>query len=190
MRLAIIGCIVCLLALPFLLACEYTQSVGVGSPTGRIANTRSLAATTVVSPTPQDATPVMLGVLGGRSMLRIGQTVRFPDQGFSIRFVGVTSDARCPISNVYCVSPGEATVAFDMTSGGETQAFNIIMPGKVDDTSKSCDYPGSRTNMKGYDIQIISLYPPRFGFDVPPLTPGPTPTPYPIIATIQVTALP
>jgi hypothetical protein len=45
--------------------------------------------------------------------LAVGESARFPDEGFSLRFTGVVGDSRCP-SEVVCVWEGDGAVLIEI----------------------------------------------------------------------------
>lgn len=174
-----------------------------GTPRGTAIATRTehgpryppAAMTTVASPAATVSTPsAKVGQLGGSYALEIGQMISFAEQHMTIRFVAVSKDGRCSVSLVACrrtTEVGEAIVAFEILKEGMSETFSLALPGMTDVATPAPDPARARQEILGYAVQIISLVPyPGGCCDTRPLTPPPTPTPRPIYATIQVTALP
>ena len=215
MRSAIIRCILGLIALSLLLACEGTSEATTASPTANSATTPPIAATApairegttaaagtparvgpkTIPPMPPAATPVALGVVGGWYSLSFGEAVMLPEHGLTIRFQAVTNDSRCPRNpTLYCTRAGEAVVEFAVMDDSASEVFSLTVPGLIDQIAQGSDYPSGRFNFQGYVVRIVSLMPyPGGASDTTTLSPTlrPTPTPPPqMIATLFIAVAP
>ena len=74
---------------------------------------------------------------GAPTWVRHGDTVRLPDDGGSLRYVGVVQDSRCP-PDVQCIRAGDADIAFEWSAGGAGAQKTIKFP-----DAPAWDGPGS-----------------------------------------------
>lgn len=83
-------------------------------------------------------------------VLRIGESKAVPGEDFSLRFVEVRSDSRCP-RDAQCVWAGEAVVVFEVRpkEGSPSELVLKVPPGGSAETS----YRGRR-------VHVVSLEPP------------------------------
>jgi hypothetical protein len=86
----------------------------------------------------------------GPMVLRIGDTAAVEGADFSLRFVEVRSDSRCP-KNAQCVWAGEATVVLEArpNEGAPSELVFKIPPGG-----------SAETSFGDLEIRVVSLEPP------------------------------
>ncbi len=82
--------------------------------------------------------------------LGIGKTLQLSDSGFSIKFIGVKHDGRCP-RGVQCIWQGDAAVQFDVKSNGSSQSITLH-------TAGGGDMPGS-IEVLGRTVSLLGLTP-------------------------------
>src|SRR5512134_83684 len=67
--------------------------------------------------------------------LAVGQSARFPDEGFSLRFTGVLGDSRCP-TEVVCIWEGDGAVLIEIAPlAGDARVDTLhttLEPGATD----------------------------------------------------------
>lgn len=88
--------------------------------------------------------------LNERFDLRVGEYRILNDSGFSIRFIAVEGDGRCPI-DATCVWQGDAEVKFEVGEGGPTHTVTLH-------TSGHRDMP-NQVKILGRTISLVKLVP-------------------------------
>ena len=91
--------------------------------------------------------PPTINVKTGQQFnLYIGQTAVIASQNFSLKFLQVTADSRCP-SDVECIQAGSVSCLVQITAGGQTTQMTFVQP------------PGTQT-YKRYEITFaVKPYP-------------------------------
>ncbi len=176
MTSAIIGKILCVIALPFLIACGGGQGIPAVVPSPLPAITTALPAATAsshatttapatatrvtASPTTRATASPMRAMIGTRYSLTLGESVTVPDSVLTVRFREILDDSRCPKNlSIVCTWAGEAHVVFETNAGPEIQTFTLRMPSMTNETTVRSIDIRTRTESFSYVIQITSLEP-------------------------------
>ncbi len=104
-----------------------------------LAGAAALAACTSVTAVQPD----------GTFTLQVGDRARVHNGDFTIHFVSVPADSRCPV-DVVCVWAGDAVVRLDVTSSGWTRQHDLHTNSSVGDVSIEHD---------NHVVELIDLTP-------------------------------
>ncbi len=85
----------------------------------------------------------------GTFILQVGDRARVNNGDFTVYFVSVPSDSRCPV-DVVCVWAGDAVVRLDVTSSGWSRQHDLHTNSSVGDISIEHD---------GHVLELIDLTP-------------------------------
>ena len=92
--------------------------------------------------------------------LGVGKTLQLIDSNFSIKFVRVEYDGRCP-TGVGCIWQGDAAVQFEIEADGSAQLITLHTVG-------GSHMPGTM-EVLGHTVSLLSLAPyPRWQTITPP----------------------
>lgn len=117
------------------------------SPTATPSPTASPSSTPPGPTSTPTAVPPPLVALGETVTIRPGADVQL-ENGYVLRFTGVTNDSRCPV-DVQCIWAGEATIELALIYSDTSQPLEITMPGG----------DAARLTDGALDVEVLSLAP-------------------------------